>query len=113
MRRHQSVHHRETGDQRQAHQHQRRSGAPGNREYDGNQQDEANLKKCWQANDNADQKHRPLDSFLSEVSNQAVGDLVCCAGFGHHFAEHGAQRNDDGDVSQRAAHAGLEGMHHA
>ena len=85
-------------------------GAAGHGEGDGNEQDEADFKKGGQADHEADHHHGPVNVFLAEDANERVGDLVCAAGLRHHFAEHGAKRDNDGDVSERGADARFEGM---
>jgi hypothetical protein len=45
---------------------------------------------------------------LAEGADQGLRDLIGATGFGHHFAEHGAQRKDDADETEHAAEAVLE-----
>ena len=43
--------------------------------------------------------------FSPKKRISVLRDLVGAAGLGHHLAQHGAQRHDDGDVAEGRAHA--------
>ena len=49
-------------------------------------------------------------SLFAEDADERVRYRVGAAGFSHHFAEHGAQRDDDGDMPERSANAHFEGV---
>ncbi|MNN42012.1 hypothetical protein D3C81_1561640 [compost metagenome] len=105
MRRYQTVDNGKPGHHRQTHQQQRHAGAAGDVECDGNQQHEADFKKDRQADAEGDQHHRPVHVLRPEAGNHGARDAFGAAGFGHHLAEHGAQRDDQRDMAQRLAHA--------
>ena len=105
MRGHKAVIDRKSGDQRQGDADQRGSGAASDREGDGNEQHESDFEESGKANDETDAHHGPGNALFAEDANQCERDRVGSAGLGHHFAEHGAERNHDGDVAKCSANA--------
>jgi len=45
-----------------------------------------------------------MDILFAKDLDEGVRDLIRSARFGHHFAQHRAQRHDDGDVPERSSH---------
>ena len=86
------------------------AGAARNSEGDRDEEDESDFKECGQAYDEADAHHGPGKMFFAEDANEGEGDGVGAAGLGHHFAEHGAEGDDDGDVAEDVADADFEGV---
>ncbi|CDN43501.1 hypothetical protein BN871_DA_00140 [Paenibacillus sp. P22] len=110
MRRHKAVHDGQAGDERHADLHERHACLAGDREHERDEQDEADLEEDRNADDESDDHHRPVDVALAEQPDQRCGDALGAAGFGHHFAQHRAERQNDRQQAERVAHARLDGI---
>jgi hypothetical protein len=86
----------------------RPASAPGHDEHQRNQQHEADFEEQRNADQERGEHHRPLHLVLAEGADQRLRNLIRPTRFGHHFAEHGAQREDDADKAKHATEAVLE-----
>ena len=111
MRRHQAVHDREAGEQRDADLDQRHAGAARDDEDERREQDEADLEEERDADEEGRDHHRPVHTGLAERVDQRARDAVGAAGFGHQLAEHGPEAEQHADETERAAEAVLEFLH--
>ncbi|MNP78753.1 hypothetical protein D3C76_1764420 [compost metagenome] len=53
-----------------------------------------------------------MDSFFSKSVDQRGGNFLGTAGFGHHFAQHGAKPDDDRNRAQRTPETAGDGTDH-
>ena len=72
--RHQSVHHRKAGEDRDADVQQRCLGLPRQQKHQRNQQDEPHLEEHRHADDAGDDHHRPVHALRSEPAHQCRRD---------------------------------------
>jgi hypothetical protein len=105
-----SVINRESGYEGQCHADQRDARAAGDGECDWNEKDEADLKERRESYDQADAHHGPGDTFFAKDADKREGDGVGSSGLSHHFAEHGSEGHDNGDVAEHVANAHFEGV---
>ncbi|MCY1177777.1 hypothetical protein D9M73_181010 [compost metagenome] len=108
MRRHQAVYGGQTGQQRDTDLDDRHASATGHDEHQRNQQHEADFEEQRNADQERGEHHRPLHLVLAEGADQRLCNLIRTARFGHHLAEHRAQREDDADKTKHATEAVLE-----
>ncbi|RWW89929.1 hypothetical protein BHE74_00001485 [Ensete ventricosum] len=108
VRRHQAVHRREAGEQRDTDLDQRHTSAARDNKHQRDQQYKTDLEEQRDAHQERGEHHGPLNLFLAEGADQGLGDLIGTAGFGHHLAEHRAQREDDADKAEYSAETVLE-----
>lgn len=108
VRRQERVGHRQAGEQRQAVEQDRLAGALGGGVDERREDEDADVEEDGDAEDEAGQAHRERGALLAEEVEQAGGqDLGTAADF-EDGAEHGAEADDDRDVAEDAAHAGLD-----
>jgi len=105
MRWNQSVIDRKGSNKRQSNTDERDASSSRDGERYGNQEDKSYFKECRKTYDQADTHHGPRNTFFAEDTNEGEGDGVGSAGFGHHFAEHRSQCDDDGNVAEDVADA--------
>ena len=68
-------------------------------------------KNTGNADDERDRRHRPVHALLAERGDHGMRDALGAPRLGHHLAEHRPQRDDERDVAERVADAGLERLH--
>jgi hypothetical protein len=111
VRRHQRMYHRQAGDHRQADHQDRHPHTPRHGKGDRHQQHKTDLEKQRQPHQKGNAHHRPMGIALAEPVDQRARHLLGAAGFSHHLAEHGAQRNHQSDMPQGFADARFVGAH--
>ena len=112
MRRHQTVHHGETRNQRNAQAQQRRFRFARDREQNGNQQHQTDGEEHRDADEERDEHHRPVKIFFTQRPNQPVGDHLGPAGLRQHFTQNAPQPDDHRNIAQHLAHAFQETFGH-
>ena len=111
VRRHQRMHHRQAGDHRQPDHQDRHAHAPRHGKGNRHQQHKADFEKQRQPHQERNAHHRPVSIALTEAVDQRARHLLGAPGFGHHLAEHGAQRHHQGDMPQGLADTRLVRAH--
>jgi hypothetical protein len=112
VRRHQAVHHGQTGQRGDADAHQGVVAALGDHQHDRDQQDHADLEEQRQTDDGGDQDHRPRHRPAARPRQDRVDDLVGTAGVGEHLAEDRAEGDQHADAGDRCAEPGGEAGYH-
>src|SRR3954462_8988691 len=104
------MHNRKASDEGNANLDQRHPGAPRDGKYQRDQKDESHLEEHGNADDESDEHYRPVYATLAEHLDERCRNPRCGAGLRHDFAEHGAERHDDGDEAEYVADAILKGF---
>ena len=104
--------HRDAGHQRNTVAEQGFAGAPGQVVYQRDKQNKRHFKKYWNRHDQADSAKSPRRLRFAPHPQQGVGDALGAAGDLQYFTNHGAQANNNGDVTEGAAHAFLDQRRH-
>ena len=73
----------------------------------GNQDDEADLEEDGESDQEGGHGDGPDRALAAEFEEEPVGKRASAAGVFEKPADHGAERDDDGDESERVAEAGL------
>ena len=97
MRRNQGVHRRQAGQGRDGDPHEGQLGPASHQQDDGDEQHQANLEEHRQANDGADEGHRPRQGGWGCLGHQRVDDFVGAAGIGEQLADDRAEGDEDAD----------------
>ena len=100
MWRHHSVHDRKPRHERDADLDQRHARTTRNGEDKWNQQYKSNLEEHWNADDERNEHHRPMQSLLAKQRDQCRCDARRAAGFRHDLAQHRAKSHNDRDEAQ-------------
>ena len=100
VRRHEAVHHGESGQRGDRDPDQRQAGAPGDQEDDRHQQDEPDLEEHRQADQRADRAIVHGSVRGAGPADDRVHDLVGAAGVGEQLAEHRAERDQRADAGR-------------
>ena len=108
VRRQEGVGHGQARQQRHAVQQDRFAGALGGRVDDRREDEDADVEEDRDAEDQAGQAHRERGALLAEEAEQPGAQHLGAAGDFEDRAEHGAQADDDRDMAEDAAHAGLD-----
>ncbi|MBB6418888.1 hypothetical protein HDC93_004490 [Streptomyces sp. AK010] len=109
MRRQEGVRHGQAREQGQAVEQDRFSGALGGGVDDRGQDEDADVEEDRDAEDQAREAHGERGALLAEQSEQTPRQYRGAAADFEDRAEHGAQADDDRDMAEDAAHAGLDG----
>ena len=85
-------------------------GATCDGKHDADQQYHRHVKEQRQGADQPGDTERVMGFTLAETFQQMCRNLIECADLMQYLAEHGAQRHDDRQKTQRIAHAFLHGI---
>lgn len=108
VRRQEGVGHGQAREERHAVEEDRLAAALRRRVDDRREDEDADVEEDGDAEDQAGQAHGERFALLAEEAEQPGAQHLGAAGDFEDRAEHGAQADDDGDVSEDAAHSGLD-----
>jgi hypothetical protein len=99
VRRHEPVQHRQPRQRRDADLHQRGAAAPGGKQHDGHEQDDAHLEEQRDPDQGCDAGHRPRQGPAGHPVDDCADDALGAAGVREQAADHRAQRDQDADAA--------------
>ena len=108
VRRQEGVGHRQAGQQRHGVEQDRLAAALRRGVDDRREDEDADVEEDRDAEDQAGEAHGERGALLAEEVQQPGRQHLGAAGDFEYRAEHGAQADDDRDVPEDAAHAGLD-----
>ena len=108
MRRHESVHHGQRGEQRNRQMQERLLRLARQRQQNREQQDQPHGKPRRQSDREREHDDAPLNALRAEERGEPFRQHVRPAGLGEQLAEHGAETEDRGDAAQRGRQSVLQ-----